>query len=58
MQLHPNFAPQPGAASLIWESTGYAPLITEGSEIDRVRGNLARQAAMLLATARRLGTGD
>ena len=46
-QLHPDFEPDPARVGMVWNSFGYAPLLGENGELERVRAKLAWQARML-----------
>jgi hypothetical protein len=46
LTLHPDFAP------IIWEASGYAPLVVTGAPLDAARARLAAAAAAMHATAR------
>ena len=50
MQLHPDFAPSQERFAVLWETSGYAPLVVAGDTLDRARRNLARQATMIATT--------
>ncbi|MEA2768181.1 MAG: hypothetical protein QOD93_1143, partial [Acetobacteraceae bacterium] len=49
MQLHPDFAPDPIHAALIWEAEGYAPLVVAPAQLEPVRNRLLHQAEALQA---------
>ena len=46
MQLHPDFAPPGDRYAMLWETSGYAPLVVAGERLATARRNLARQAAL------------
>jgi len=45
VMLHPDFGRSGDGVSLVWEACGYARLVIDGDEIERVRAHLARRAA-------------
>jgi hypothetical protein len=47
VQLHPDFAPDEVRVGMVWQSFGYAPLIGQDGQLERVRARLALQAQML-----------
>lgn len=47
MQLHAQFQPCAGAAALVWESFGGAPLVVDGDVVRRILAQLEWQAGML-----------
>jgi len=53
MQLHPDFEPDPARVGMVWKNFGYAPLLGENGELERVRAKLAWQARMLVSPALR-----
>jgi ELWxxDGT repeat protein len=47
LQLHPDFEPDPLQVAMVWQNCGYAPLLGQSGELDRVRSMLAVQATLL-----------
>ena len=47
VQLHPEFEPDPARVAMVWQNFGYAPLLGDGSQLERAQQKLALQVELL-----------